>query len=391
MDTRTREVRRPGHGYSLIEDDPDKIKHEIDRTRADLDETVNELSSRLAPRRMVDDFVDMFTDRRERLEGAEPGSRDVLRSLREHPIPAALIGAGVAWFLFERARPTSHTTSYEEGRQVGRHDGRDWLAPGATFEPGRPGETHRRAGEHREGGGLRDRIGDSLESGKEHLRDTGRSVRGWAEHAGESISESAHGIKDRISHAAGSMRERMSSGAAAGQERAHDLRERASDFRHRAEDLGHRAGDTARNVRHVVEDHPLVIGAAALAIGLFAGLAVPSTRREREVMGPVRDEMMDEAGRIARERVIPKVREAAHDVAQKTGQAVADEAASEVSDEHAPLGKRASKVASAGIHAAGDALRDEMHKHEGGKPPQPGSSAKWDDPENRGPIGGASL
>ena len=54
-----------------------------------------------------------------------------------------------------------------------------------------------------------------------------------------------------------------------------------------------------------IEERPLAVGAAALAIGLLAGVALPATRREDQLLGDARDDLLDsarEAGRDALEQ-----------------------------------------------------------------------------------------
>lgn len=355
MDANTRNQVRPGHGYSLAENDPDQIKREIDRTRAHLDETVSTLSHRLAPTQLMHAFVDMFTGTREGERTGEGGGQ-MLRSIRDNPVPAALIGAGVAWFLFDRTRGSgSHGRSQEP--QVGRHGERDWLAPGATYEPEQP-ETHREgyAGRLREKGG---EIRERASKFGERAGEAGRTARGWAQQAGESISHTAQSVGEAarsVGHAARDTGKRISDRASSAGERLSG----GGEGLH----LRQRAGDTARSVRNLIEDHPLVVGAAALAVGLIAGLSAPPTRTERKVMGPMRDDLMDEAQRTAREDIIPQVREAGKQVAREAGAAAAGKASEEAYDENASAGDRISKVASAGIHRAASVLRENVQGEE---------------------------
>jgi hypothetical protein len=51
-----------------------------------------------------------------------------------------------------------------------------------------------------------------------------------------------------------------------------------------------------------IEERPLAVGVAALALGLLAGVALPATRREDQLLGDARDDLLDsarEAGRDA--------------------------------------------------------------------------------------------
>ena len=52
--------------------------------------------------------------------------------------------------------------------------------------------------------------------------------------------------------------------------------------------VGSRFGD-------MLQDSPLIIGAAAMALGAIVGFAFPTTEKENEIMGEARDRVMDRA------------------------------------------------------------------------------------------------
>lgn len=406
MDARTRNEVRPGRGFSLA-DDADQIKQDIDRTRAHLDETVSALSERLTPRNLVDEFLDMFTKRRVEEPVGEPQTGEVLGAIRDNPIPAALIGAGVVYFLFNRNRGAQRTRIYDQGgttggTEVGRYRDQDWLSPGATYQEGGVDSGGKM---HQAGGMIRDKSGQMMHK-------SGETVRHWAEGAKESAGHAAHSAGERISGAASGLAhkageqissvahkagEQISSAASSAAHRAGEgLSHAAHGVGHQMSGMAHQAGqglshaasnvrnrvgkdgrlirartsEAAHTVRNTVEDYPIVFGAAALAIGLIAGLSAPSTRPERRVMGPMRDDLLEEGQRTLKEDVMPRVREAAEQVAKEIDDAATDE----VSKKDRPIGERLSKAASAGIHAGGEALRKE-------------TSDKSDQKKNQGGMG----
>jgi hypothetical protein len=107
----------------------ERIRAQIDRTRAEMDETVDALEARLKPKHLLDEAL-------ERLLGDDhPSSEDAKQSLRragstvaakikENPLPALLVGAGVAWLFLgndddekERAyrrRFSRHRDAYDD-------------------------------------------------------------------------------------------------------------------------------------------------------------------------------------------------------------------------------------------------------------------------------------
>ncbi len=62
-----------------------------------------------------------------------------------------------------------------------------------------------------------------------------------------------------------------------------------------------RAGHGIGGIGALFEQRPMAAGAAAAALGVLAGLALPATRREDEAMGDRRDEMLESAREAGRE------------------------------------------------------------------------------------------
>jgi ElaB/YqjD/DUF883 family membrane-anchored ribosome-binding protein len=311
----------PGRGYSAVDtDDPDVIKSRIDRTRADMDETVNALQHKLSLDYVLDRAIGNLRD--------SSGRSRVLEVIRDNPIPAAMIGVGLAWLMVDhnagprvgrgRSIPRGHPD------EVGRGDDRDWLAPGAEYyEGGRsgPGFMHR----------MKERashLGEKI-SGAAH--ELGDKVRGGVEGAKDRVG----GVGDRISHAGDGVRHRVSDLGHRASDVGHDLRDRAHDLGERASDLGHdlrdrashlghdlrdRADRARRAATHTYEENPLVMGAGALALGVILGLAFPTTRAENKLMGEASDEVARKARRMGEEAL-----EGAQRVAERAVETVKDE------------------------------------------------------------------
>ena len=72
---------------------------ELDDTRSRLDATLSSLQDKLAPASLADQAVTYFKE----VGGVELG-RSVSRSMRDNPIPVALIGVGLGWLVFSGAR-----------------------------------------------------------------------------------------------------------------------------------------------------------------------------------------------------------------------------------------------------------------------------------------------
>lgn len=93
----------------------EEIRRSIARTRSNLDETVDTLEDRLAPKKLMNEAWDRIRDR-----GDDLGSR-VGATAREHPIPIALAGLGLAWLVIEEIRGRSISFGSGEERDVETH------------------------------------------------------------------------------------------------------------------------------------------------------------------------------------------------------------------------------------------------------------------------------
>ena len=91
----------------------------------------------------------------------------------------------------------------------------------------------------------------------------------------------AQGVGDRISGLAGGTRERV----------------------------GQLTRRTRSALEHGVQHRPLALAALAIAAGFLVGLALPSSHRERQLLGGARDRLMDKAQQAARDATT-RVREA---------------------------------------------------------------------------------
>jgi hypothetical protein len=85
----------------------------------------------------------------------------------------------------------------------------------------------------------------------------------------------------------------------------------------------------ARRAKGIAEENPLGLAIGAVAVGFIAGLAVPATRVEDERLGPVADQVKDQAKETGQEAL-----ERGKEVARQTAQS-AKETAQQAGQEHA--------------------------------------------------------
>src|SRR6185503_2415121 len=90
----------------------DEIRRSIERQRDDLDVTAEVLQRKLAPRELAEQ---LWSDMRTRVSSGAGGVVDVAK---RHPVPLGLIGAGIAWWVYEQSSGRGFSfgngRSYEE-------------------------------------------------------------------------------------------------------------------------------------------------------------------------------------------------------------------------------------------------------------------------------------
>jgi gas vesicle protein len=265
---------------------PDQIEREIEQTRSRLSRDIDELGNKLSPQNLKEEAKSAIKDAAQGAvsnvgEQARRTGFRLVEVIRENPLPVIAVGAGVTWLLTQRSR------SEVSGSRMARY---------AYTGPER-------------------RQGDAWQSGKARLASSVSGVK-------ESVSEAASGVA----------------------ERAGELKERAGE---RITEIGGEARRQSRriktNLEHAAEENPLALAIGATVVGLALGLLLPGTRRENEMMGSTRDQLVDRAEHTA-ERV--------KDAAVEAGREIKETVKSEV-DQHKPEVKQA-------VEQAGETVKEQV-------------------------------
>ena len=85
---------------------PDQIEDDIEHTRAEIGETLEEIERRLSPGQVMDQVLDYF-----RGGPGEYGS-NLARQIKNNPIPVALIGVGLGWLMLGGQRQGPRSPRY---------------------------------------------------------------------------------------------------------------------------------------------------------------------------------------------------------------------------------------------------------------------------------------
>ena len=342
---------------------PEEIEREIERERAGLTNTLDDLQDKFSVETIARQFSDQFRE-----HGGDIG-RSVTDAVKRNPIALALTGAGLAWLMagdrapgrdrmgtrdsYDHRDPRNRTNYYGDRDD---HSGLPVAAqqhgvipagqrrdlgpqPGDPSKPYYSGEVARsgdvpswaRHDDDDDTPGLAQRAGDAASRAGGRVSgaasSAGSTVAGKAKGAAGAVSDAGHsvasGARDFTSSTAdraAQLRRRLAEGtedlSEAARERVIAARESAVRARASAASYGREGRDRAVDI---FEDQPLVVGALALAVGAAIGAALPRSRTEDRYMGQHRDQLMADAERIFAEEKskLGKVAQAASDEAKK--------------------------------------------------------------------------
>jgi len=391
---------------------PEEIEREIERERAGLANTLDDLQDRFSVEGIARQVSDQFRE-----HGGDWG-RSISDAAKRNPVALALTGAGLAWMMFgsgnsrdnhgsyegldrNRAHPVPVPVTNTETRPALRDSHRS-NAPASAYAASYGSE---RSAQDRVPAWARDvhndendgpSMGDRARNAASGVKGAAGSAADRARSAGSSVASGARNTRDRVSHgassavesirhtasgAAGSVRD----GASAATERAHALRQRLSEgtesmstearerivmARAHAMDAWNATGRYTRQGREravdMFEEYPLVAGALAMAVGAAMGASLPRSRTEDAYLGEHSDALFNEAERIyAEEREkLGKVAQAAKDEAGKVLQETKAQADA-ASDEETAADAAIKKAQDSGKRVA-DAAKREADKQKVG-------------------------
>ena len=330
----------------------DRIERDLAATRARLDGTIDALQQKLSPGELMSQAVTYFK------EGSGMDlSHTIGRSLRDNPVPVALIGVGLGWLVLSGKRQPSpaFNTTPDYSRRRNR-----WRDEDMAMEPIMPAyqaaaydDLATKAMEA--GAGVSRQDDESDDSFHERVSAAKAAVLGLTRDAGEAASTFGQRIEEALTAAsdsarrassealavagdartaaadmAGGIAERGAAGLRSvydyGRSTVHGVRDGADEAVHRAQDLGARATS-------YLQEQPLLLGALGITVGAALGMLLPSSRYERKMLGEVREGLRDTAAETVRDMRDRAVR-AAETVVDTAKEAMADAAASDPASSH---------------------------------------------------------
>lgn len=333
------------------EQDPAELRAEIDATRAEMTQTLNAIQEKLNPQRIKQQAADsvraatvgrvetIADDAKWKVKGV---GEDVFETIKRNPAPALLTAVGLGW-LFMESRNRQNREMIERRSRDRYYYAGETMGRGG-YEYGRGGYDYGRRDynyDYDEYG--RRRTGEQFDEARGRLQDAGHNVR---ERAGEVVGSATGKVQDVASNvsskaqdvastAAGKVQDVASTAGSKVQSAAADVADTATsavesvrygahqvaqEAQYRAERVGSRFGE-------LMEENPLLIGAAAVALGAVIGFAFPASEKENELFGEKRDQLMERAQEVVGEKV-QQVQQVAQEVTEATKETVKETAKS---------------------------------------------------------------
>lgn len=269
-------------------DDAREIREQIEETRSQMSETIDAIQEKLSVANIteqvkeqvveqiggaVESVKDVFYGKTNDLAKsvgkgfAQIGESDLVKKTRENPWLFSVIGMGIGAVLVgvlfdDQSRKRKNPRRFKK---------LDVPQTRQTYNANAHDEVLFRKPEN---------TGENLEydAETEHARKNESALTG--------VSDTAETVYKGVNRAAGKTYQAVSKASAYGYEKAGDL-----------------GSGIAKNYQHYKEENPLVVGAAALAVGAAIGYAIPLTRTENEYFGEVRDKIVGQVQSSVQETI----------------------------------------------------------------------------------------
>ena len=257
-------------------EETDKIKAQIEETRADLGETIDAIQEKLSFSNISGQVSEQVNNAVESAKeavydatigkvvnimkniGNEISGTSIGSTIKKNPLPFILIGAGAGMLVYN------------------------------AYSSDNSGRSRRRS--------LSDRADRQLGEGYDDAQ-SGRLT---------AVTGTISGVKDTVSSAAGTAYEKVTGAV---------------------DQVYNKAGEYGTSAReqydHYLEENPLAVGAVALALGAAVGMAIPATRYEGRLMGQARQDLLNKAQDTA-SNLLHEARQTVGDAGQSFADKVSD-------------------------------------------------------------------
>lgn len=258
-----------------ISRDTRDIQQDIRGTRSEMSETIDAIQARLSPDNLLGQAVKFFNS-----ENGQDMANNLSRTVKNNPLPISLIGLGLTWLMMsDRSNQRQNTEqAYPQPSYP-----RDRYEPGAGYRAANTpnyGPNYDPDYDPDQADHLGERAGEALHKAGQNATAKAADVR-------DSVTQAATHVGHKFNNATNSLREQTA----------------------------HTADQAKRGLQDTLREQPLTLVGAGLALGALLGAGLPSTRREDELMGETRDELLESAKETGQKQA-DKVRKVANAAAE---------------------------------------------------------------------------
>ena len=285
-----------------------EIREEIAQTRVEMSETIEAIQEKLRPANLVSDATERVksatTEKvknmadtasetaQDMMRGSRERAYDMVEGAKQNPIPALMIGAGVAWLLMgSRNKGNDYSdrgwSQYSTRNVRGASSSGDdyYRSTEANYSDvdNRSAYNRTSTGSTQYGGSGRSYGSSQYNQGSQY----GYGNEGWTEGTSRALADAGDTARQTVRR-------------------------------------------TSNQLQRMLRDNPLLVGAAAVLAGAAIGASLPETERENQLMGEARDSVVDRAQEAARDAA-NTVKEAAADpvgTVSKVAEVVSDKKSS---------------------------------------------------------------
>ena len=315
---------------------PDEIEHELERNRAELQNTIRSLESTFTP----DALFRSLTDNLGR-HGSDFG-KSTMDAARANPLALGVTAVGLGWLMFGKGPSVDRISETATRASAKWQDDPRYGTPGdANFAPPRGPVPAGEVEPQSQGLSASQKARAKWYRTENYLQHGAQSASERADAAMDGAARAELRVRDRSKDVAAQLSEGTERMSAEARERVIAARERAilagESLRRAGGDVNRRAREGADKAVDFFEDNPLVAGALALAAGALAASSLPRTQFEDEHFGEHSDRLYDEAEALFQEEraKVERVAGAALDEARTVGEELrrdADAASRQIKD-----------------------------------------------------------
>jgi hypothetical protein len=280
------------------------LEREVNEQRNRVEARIGEIKERLSPGQLIDEVLSYSKD------GGGKFASNFAQQITANPLPAALVGIGLAWLMGSNGKSAQadHSSSsprydYEEYPYAKISSGRlkrvshasddagQWWSEfegdgGARYKAPSNSLGHR-AGHFTDAAGKKfsgfiDEAGNRLQQFEDEAGNRFDDASGWAQHSWQQAQRKLSNAVGGIASMAGRTGESLSSGT----------RDLGGTLQSQGDQL-------TRQVGALFDQQPLIAGALAFAAGAALGASLPHTSQEDQLIGKQADKIRRNAGEAA--------------------------------------------------------------------------------------------